>query len=75
MDDKTFQTMENNLRKSRELFPDCRIANCKCDSNNGEWKKGCHCMCHFFKMDEIYGKGKWSLNNGGKKWKHGKHLF
>ena len=61
MDQKTFVEMSNALHRSLKRFPNCRIANCDCNSEEGEWKKNCHCMCHFSNMDEKYGKDKWTL--------------
>jgi len=63
MDDETFQKMRESFRESMRRFPNCRIANCICDSNNDEWKKDCHCICHFFLMDKKFGKDKWNLND------------
>lgn len=56
------ETMSHNLRLAIRRFPNCRIANCECDSKNGEWKPGCLCMCHWFKMDELHGERKWTLD-------------
>lgn len=50
-----------SVMKAAARFPNCKIANCECNSNHGEWIKGCNCMCHFFQMDAIYGKNNWSL--------------
>jgi len=66
MDDETFQKMIESFRESTRRFPNCRMANCTCDSDNDEWKKGCHCMCHFFFMDKKFGKDKWNLNDFSK---------
>jgi hypothetical protein len=63
MDEKKFQEMETALKNSMRRFPNCRIANCECYSKQGGWNKGCMCACHFFKMDKLYGKGKWKLSD------------
>jgi hypothetical protein len=44
------------LREAHRRCPNCRIANCDCDSKSGKWENGCHCFCHFFWMEEHYGK-------------------
>jgi len=48
----SFQSISQALKK----FPNCRIANCKCNSKEGEWKKGCLCLCHMDQAQEILGK-------------------
>ena len=57
-----FLKMRGALSLAMEAHPNCRIANCDCDSVHGEWKPECYCMCHFFYMDERFGKDQWTLN-------------
>jgi len=54
-------SIDRALREAVEHFPNCRIANCSCDSKAGKWQKGCCCFCHFAAMDALRGKDKWSL--------------
>jgi len=56
-----FSVMERALRADKKAFPGCRIANCGCNSREGEWKNGCHCMCHFKEMDKMRGESKWTF--------------
>lgn len=49
------------LAESARRFPNCRIANCGCDSWNGKWEAGCRCMCHFDAMNKAFGKDDWTL--------------
>lgn len=63
---EALQRTTEETQKAMEIYPDCRIANCDCDSKNGKWDQNCLCSCHFFKMDEKYGKGNWSLADFGK---------
>mgnify|MGYP001573062651 FL=1 len=58
-----FAAVERALRTAALRFPGCRIANCKCDSKRGEWKRPCWCMCHFKAMDEKFGKKGWNLDD------------
>jgi len=53
--DEDFRKMENSLRLSILKYPNCKIANCDCDSKHGERKtksngEKCYCLCH---IDEI----------------------
>lgn len=41
--------------QASNIFPNCRINHCKCDSKNGEWIKDCMCMCHFEQAQTILG--------------------
>ncbi len=33
------------LRKSIKMYPNCRIANCECNSSKVR-EEGCRCLCH-----------------------------
>ena len=46
----------NALSHAIKEFPNCRITNCKCNSKESEWKKGCLCLCHMDQAQEILGK-------------------
>jgi hypothetical protein len=61
-----FTSMFNSIAAATKRFPNCRIANCECDSKHHKWKKGCFCMCHFFTMDALHGKDKWTLDDMSK---------
>jgi hypothetical protein len=61
--DVTHAEMETAIKKSMKRYPNCRIASCDCDSKHGEWKQGCHCLCHMLQMNERYGKGNWSMDD------------
>jgi hypothetical protein len=58
-----FNAMSAALRAAASKFPGCPIANCKCNSKRGEWRKDCACMCHFTVMGSVFGKGKWTLSH------------
>ena len=51
------------LGQARARYRNCRIANCDCDSAPGQWRQGCHCMCHFKAMDAKYGEDRWNLKD------------
>ena len=63
MDDKKFNEIRKSLLESARKYPFCKIANCGCDGRDDEWKKGCHCMCHFFLMDKKFGEKNWGLSD------------
>jgi len=55
MFDEDFKKITNSLRISILKYPNCKIANCDCDSKHGERKtksngEKCYCLCH---IDEI----------------------
>lgn len=52
----------------------CAIANCGCDTAK-EWKKRCHCLCHFFTMDLAVGKDTWDLTDFGASAKAGRPML
>ena len=58
------------MKRARERYPSCTIANCNCNSREGEWQAGCHCLCHFAQMDEIYPTD-WNLNDFNSQAKEG----
>ena len=66
-----FDEMAKALRQAVARYPNCRIANCDCDSKGTEWKAGCYCMCHFTQMDIKFGKDKWNMNDFDKQSKQG----
>lgn len=70
MDDEEFKAIHRALVADMHRYPGCRVASCDCDSKHGEWQKDCTCLCHFFAMDEMYGKGKWTLTQFNKEAKH-----
>lgn len=55
MTDKQITGSFISASTTAELFPNCRIANCSCDSKGGEWKKDCICMCHMDQAQKILG--------------------
>jgi hypothetical protein len=62
MSDAEYIAMLNGIKRAHQRHPNCKIAACDCNSKEEkEWKPGCHCMCHFFDMDRLLGKDKWSL--------------
>jgi len=62
----TFIQAISTLRQAARRHPNCRIANCDCDSKHGQWRQGCHCMCHFKAMDAKYGQDRWDLYDFGR---------
>lgn len=46
MDEQTFNAITGGLIWSIKRYPHCKIANCDCDSKNGERKNKCMCLCH-----------------------------
>lgn len=56
VDEAEYHRIENALMASIKRFPNCTIANCDCDSRHGEWKPGCHCLCHFRQVQAKYGE-------------------
>lgn len=45
IDDK-FVDIAKALSDSIKRFPNCKIANCDCDSKHGQRLSDCHCLCH-----------------------------
>jgi hypothetical protein len=43
------------LRSAHQRYPNCRIANCECDSKGDEWVRGCGCLCHLLQLQERTG--------------------
>jgi hypothetical protein len=62
-DKSDVQKLHDSLVKSMFVYPNCTIANCDCNSKDGEWKKGCACLCHFNEMDKMYGRDQWKLSD------------
>lgn len=46
MDDEQFNAMKNSLSNAIRRFPNCKIANCNCDSKHGKRIEDCYCLCH-----------------------------
>lgn len=66
MTTEEFLKIQKALGNSIQRFPNCRIANCECNSKNDEWKKDCNCMCHLLYMDKKFGKDKWKFSDVSK---------
>lgn len=49
MNEEEFRNMENALRSSMRRFPNCKIANCDCDSKQEERIGDYMCLCHITK--------------------------
>lgn len=73
MNNEDYEAMSAGLVAAGRAFPNCPVASCDCDQKNkDEWKKGCHCLGHFFQMDTVLGKDKWNLTDFGESVKAGK---
>lgn len=52
METEEYNKIKAGLLQSMRRFPNCKIANCECDSKNGERIGKCMCLCHIKETED-----------------------